>query len=280
MSERAESTITVEPDEKRDGDIRVSFSEVARAHYRWDVEEDKGTVACEEARQAFEQALARFEEHAHGHVVEDYWCQKQASGVALVEIKSARPGRLRRMLRWLRLWYPAPEYGLYRETDWVTVDLPKLANLLHDCDVLAIKARWGLEGIHRAVVLAWLMAVEAHILGFIERDHRRRTLRDMNEPEATVLPPELVERETDGQRARRERDEAEREKNTERFFREMVGELNTIEDYYQQAGEKRARLHFVTGMVIFGSPIVALAGLVSAGALASFGLLDLDARRP
>src|SRR5437773_484892 len=34
----------------------------------------------------------------------------------------------------------------------------------------AIKARWGLEGIHEAVVIPWLMAVEVHVLGYIERN--------------------------------------------------------------------------------------------------------------
>jgi hypothetical protein len=275
--ERARSA-PVESDRTRDRALHISFSEVARAHYRWDVEEDKHAAASEEARKAFEDALARFEGQAEGRVVEDYWCQKQASGVALVQIESGPAGRSRRVLKWLRLWYPVPEYRLYRETDWVTVDLPKLANLLHDCDVLAIKARWGLEGIHLAVVIPWLMAVEAHILGFIERDYRRReALRGVSASSATVLPPEVVEPQTDADKARRERQEAEREKNAERFYADRLRELNRIEDYYQQAGAKRARLHFVTGMVIFGIPVVALAALVSAGALAVFSLLDLEA---
>jgi hypothetical protein len=52
-------------------------------------------------------------------------------------------------------------------------------------------------------------------------------------------------------------------------------ELNRIEDYYQQAGEKRARLHFVSSMLSLGVLIVIAVGFLSAGIFALFGLLDL-----
>ena len=56
----------------------------------------------------------------------------------------------------------------------------------------------------------------------------------------------------------------------------MVRELNKIEDYYQAAGDKRARLHYVAGMIFLGMFAAALAALASAGILWLFGLLDLD----
>jgi hypothetical protein len=55
----------------------------------------------------------------------------------------------------------------------------------------------------------------------------------------------------------------------------MVGELNRIEDYYQAAGEKRARLHYVTGMTLLGTIFVIAAALAAGVALELFGLLDL-----
>ncbi len=254
--------MTASPDQES----RVYFSEVARAHWRWDRAADGESDGSESRslKDEFECTVAAFEktvdrrEDAEARVIDSYWCQKQASGVALVELKSTRPhGPLRTVAKRMGLWHPIPEYRLYRESDWVTVEYAKLANLLHECDVLAIKARWGLEGLHEAVVMPWLMAVEEHVLGFIERDWRRRT--------QSQEPNKSVSQDVEG-----EGGEAERT----RFYNEVLHELNRIEDYYQQAGEKRARLHFVSSMVTFGILIVALLGLVSAGVLALFGLLD------
>ena len=104
-------------------------------------------------------------------------------------------------------------------SDWVTVGTLELPDLLHDCDILAIKAANGLEGVPRAVVMQWLLAVEAHVLGFIER-HRE-------------TPPSRA----------RARD----------LRRAPAGELRRIESYYQSAGEKRARLRYVEGMLGIGS---------------------------
>ena len=251
---------------------RTSFSDVARAHWHWDVELD-GAVASEriEARQAFEALLADFErtevereEVERGRLADDYWCQHEASGVALAEIwrhGDALPPH-RRILKWLRLWHPIPEYRIYRQTDWVTVEYPELANLLHECDVLAVKAHWGLEGIYQAVVLPWLMSVEKHVLGFIESAYRQRSADGATQPgQQPILLPVAV---------RKEREKAQRD-----FCREIQKELSRIEDYYQRAGEKQARLHYLAGMVLFGIFIVAIAALASAGALAAFHLLDL-----
>jgi hypothetical protein len=244
---------------------RVSFSDVARAHYRWDRDTD-GNGSARAHKTEFDNALAAFEKtvelrkDAEVRVLDSYWCQKQASGVALVEIRSAKPpGALRSLAGWLRLWHPIPEYRLFRESDWVTVEYSKLANLLHECDVLAIKARWGLEGLHQAVVMPWLMAVEKHIFGFIERDWRKQ-----HQPQDTTTPAADKPKETSCE-----------EPDCATFYGEVLRELNRIEDYYQQAGEKRARLHFVSAMLTVGVFIVLLAGFASAGLLALFHLLHL-----
>lgn len=250
---------------------RTSFSDLARAHWHWDVElENAGAPERTAARLAFEELLAEFErtevkrdEIEHGRLADDYWCQHRASGVALAEIwkhRDALPPH-RRFLKWLRVWHPFPEYRIYRQTDWVTVEYPELANLLHQCDVLAVKAQWGLEGIYQAVVLPWLMSVEKHVLGFIESAYRKTDAEAATRPGGQPTLPAAV---------RKEREKAQRD-----FCREIQKELSRIEDYYQRAGEKQARLHYLAGMVMFGIVIVAVAGLVSAGALAAFRVLDL-----
>jgi hypothetical protein len=182
-------------------------------------------------------------------------------------------------MRRFRLWYPFPEYRLYRETDWVTVEYPKLANLLYECDVLAVKARWGLEGVHQAVVIPWLMAVEKHVLGFLESEWRRDQNRRQRQPTSMLIVPPSFRRETNDVSAQDRRADATQAASAtasaDAFYDEIQRELSRIEDYYQRAGEKQARLHYLTGMVTFGLAAVALAGLVAAPALAAFGLLDL-----
>jgi hypothetical protein len=109
--------------------------------------------------------------------------------------------------------------------------------------------------------MPWLMAVEEHILGFIERDWRRRTTpQESNDPTASTDPPKHERPDTDERTS---------------FHTDVLLELNRIEDYYQQAGEKRARLHFVTAMLTFGVLIVVAFGCLAAGVLALFGVLDL-----
>jgi hypothetical protein len=267
---------------------RPSFSDVVRAHWHWDVElpdADADASELTDARSHFERVLAEFErtEVRRGWLADNYWCRRAASGVALAVIPTNGNG-LRRLPQWLRLWYPVPQYRIYRHTDWVTVEYPQLANLLHECDVLAVKAEWGLEGIYQAVVLPWLMSVEKHVLGFIENEGSREKRRqsaieseDRRTDAEVPAPPAPAASETRAALARRQREEKERERaaaaRIEGFRSEVQHELSRIEDYYQRAGEKQARLHYVTGMLVFGILIVVLAGLVSAGSLAIFGLL-------
>ena len=264
--------------------VRTSFSDVARAHWRWDVElvrKGAGASDLTAARQAFEGVLADFvstELGDDGRLVDDYWCQHEASGVALGVItrpEDAIP-RLQRLAERLRLWHSIPTFRIFRQTDWATVEFPQLANLLHDCDVLAVKAHWGLEGIYQAVVLPWLMSVEKHVLGFIESEWRRRNPEQPAHPAKLPSSKAATTRETQAAKARRQREEQERKRlsaaRIDKFCRQTQLELSRIEDYYQEAGEKQARLHYVTGMILVGVPMVALAAVISAGVLWGFGL--------
>ena len=210
------------------GHTTTSFSQVARAHYDWDrgAEADAGH---------FRDTLEAFEAES-GRIVDAYWCRKDASAVALTVREHPRRGAMRRLLSG-----DGDDYRLHRISDWVTAGTRDLPDLLHDCDILAIKAAKGLEGVPRAVVMQWLMAVEAHVLGFIER-HR----------DVEPRPKELAV-----------------------FMRRQRAELRRIEAYYHEAGEKRARLRYVEGMLGIGILFVALAAFATWGLLALFGFGDL-----
>lgn len=239
---------------------RISFSDLARAHYGW----DSRTGLDSSARKEFDQMLERFEAQS-GKLVEAYWCQKQASAVALAKLESEPRGRLQHLRRRLGREQDVPDFRLYRETDWVTGEFSNLADLLHECDVLAIKAIYGLEGFQRATVMQWLLKVEAHVLGYIEWRHAPQP-----DAEPATNSPGLS---ADEQRKERER----KQQQLDTFYRRTLRELSKIEDYYQQAGEKRARLRYVEGMIIFGVVLVGLTAVFSAVLLSVFGLLHLHA---
>jgi hypothetical protein len=244
----------------------ISFSDLARAHYGWDHRSRVDSAA----RQDFDQKLRRFEEQS-GKLVEAYWCRKEASAVALVRLEPAPPGRLQRLGRWLRHEQDVPDFRLYRETDWVTGKFSRLADLLHECDVLAIKAIYGLEGFQRATVMQWLLKVEAHILGYIEWRHPTQEDAEPKPEQAEAKPEEAEPKLAPNEKKRRKA--ADEQLDT--FYGRTLRELNKIEDYYQQAGEKRARLRYVEGMIVFGVVLVAVAAVLSGVLLSVFGLLHL-----
>jgi hypothetical protein len=212
-----------------DDATKVSFSDVVRAHFAWDQQ------AREDVREAFDDKVRRFERD-EGEIIDAYWCRKDASAVALTRKRITR-GRLGPIGE-----REANEYRLFRVSDWVTADAGEIPNLLHECDVLAIKAANGLEGIQQAVAMQWLQAVESHLLGFIERH----------------------------------RDEEPSRGETQRFVARQRVELSRIEDYYQSAGEKRARVYYVNGMLLGGVTTLAIAGVLLYLVLTLFGAPSLD----
>ncbi|MBA2332990.1 MAG: hypothetical protein H0V94_09400 [Actinobacteria bacterium] len=212
------------------GSARVSFSELVRAHHQWDASDEHD----EEVRGRFAKLRADFEAST-GEIVDAYWCREAPSGVALTRRELLRRGRLIRRRRKL-------EYRLHRVSDWVTGDTHEIADLLHDCDILAIKAAHGLDGVPRAVVMQWLLLVESHLLGFIER-HR-----------AVQPSPGVVRSFAASERA----------------------ELRRIEEYTFRSGEKRAKMHYVEGMLGLGVALLVVLSVATAGVLALFGGLELE----
>jgi len=214
----------------KNGAEHVSFSELARAHYDWDKQGDP------DSRRRFEATLSAFELNA-GEIVDAYWCRKDASAVALTKRELRGESRLGILIG----HEPDSEYRLYRVSDWVTGDTREIPDLLHECDILAIKAGSGLEGVPRAVVMQWLLSVETHVLGFIERHGKDGPSR-----------AELT-----------------------RFAARERQELNRIEDYYHRAGEKRARLRYVEGMLGFGVLLLLILAVLTALVLAVFDVFDV-----
>jgi hypothetical protein len=259
----------------------VSFSDVVRAHHGWDLAAQRHDEArTTRAREVFAAQLAQFQRLHKLKVVDAYWSRKEASAVVLTELEH-RPGTLRRFVQRVLRREDAPDLRLERVTDWVTGDVRELADLLHQCDVLAIKAVWGLEGLQRAVVMQWLFAVEAHVLGFVESEWERtrrdgakaKTVRPMQDGRSSAPASEAE------QKDERDREQAKRREEKARLADlrgGMVRELRNIEGYYLQAGQKRARLRYVEGMLVLGTVAIAISAVLTGAILDIFGLLDLE----
>jgi hypothetical protein len=213
------------------GKSQVSFSELVQAHHLWDASTDPATGEARQSR--FKELLEEFQA-ASGRIIDAYWCREHASAVALTRRETVVGGRLRRQR--------SIEYRLHRVSDWVTGENHEIADLLHDSDILGIKAANSLEGVPRAVVMQWLLLVDSHLLGFLER------YRD--EP----CHPAVAELFATNERA----------------------ELRRIEEYYFRAGEKRARMRYVQGMLGFGVVLVLAAAVATGALLALFGAFDLE----
>ncbi len=217
---------------------RTSFSQLVRAHHRWAKQLHGRSRIDEETRERYQTALADFEETS-GPIVDAYWCLEEASAVALTVREPEQPaaaGVLSRLRR------PAePELRLHRVTDWATANAPPLADLLHSCDILAIKAGEGLEGTARRVAMQWVLAVESHVLGFVERSHADRSL-DPKELQAFV--------------------------SCER------AELEQIEGYINSSGDRAARVYYIQGMLMGIFPLLAL-GFLAALLISLFDALDV-----
>lgn len=216
----------------------TSFSQLVRAHHRWAKQLHGRNRIDEQTLEQYQSALADFEATS-GSIVDAYWCLEEASAVALTvrELEQPAPGGfLGRLVK----RPPEPELRLHRVTDWVTAQAPPLADLLHSCDILAIKASEGLEGTARRVAMQWVLAVETHVLGFVERSHADRV--DLKELQAFVA----YER----------------------------AELEQIEAYINGSGDRSARIYFIQGMLLGLFPLVAV-GFLAAFLISLFDALDV-----
>jgi hypothetical protein len=192
----------------------VSFSDLVRAHYKRERERKRGNAeAAHQAEQEFHERLKEFEDQ-EGTLAAAYWSTRNASAIAMT-VGNAR-GRRNPLVD------TENEVRLHRVTDWVTKDAEPVADILHACDLLAIRVGEILRGTSERIAMRWLYAVQEHVLGYIERsaDHDPTHEQDL--------------------------------------IAEQRRELARIEDYYLRSGAKAGRIVYVTGMLI-GATAIAVA---------------------
>ena len=195
------------------------FPQLVWAHHQWErkVHTDGGPDSTLE--QAYRQKLTEFQ-RKEGRLEQVYWSTRDASAVAM----TVRTGNQPR-LSGLGLGDRDDVVRLHRVTDWATRDAPRIADLLHECDLLAVRVSQVLVGTTEQIALRWILGIEMHLLGFLERGGS---------------PNEKSEAELVGV-ARRE--------------------LAECEAYYHRAASKAGRIVYVSGMLI-GIWLAALFGAV------------------
>jgi hypothetical protein len=197
-----------------------SFSDLVRAHFRREQQQQANGAASPAADEEYRARLAEFERE-EGELSAVYWSTRNASAVALT-VKKTRERRH-------AFSESEVEVRLHRVTDWVTKNAEPIAELLHECDMLAIRAGEILRGTSERIALQWIYSVQEHVLGFIERTDRRDTHKE----------------------------------------RELVAsqrrELSRIEKYYLRAGAKTGRIVYVSGMLSGAVFLVTVCALISVG---------------
>ncbi len=121
-----------------------------------------------------------------GRLVNAYWCVCEASAVAL----TAKP----RNTGFARVFRQPPEIRFHSATDWVTRDSPEIANILHTCETLAVRASEILRGPTERIAMQWILATAGHMLGFVDASEGKRTRSETS-----------ASREEKAQRAREDR---------------------------------------------------------------------------
>jgi len=194
------------------------FPQLVWAHYRW----ERGRRRREPDAALEREFLAKLDEfqREEGPLVQVYWSTRKPSAVAMTVHRGART-----LMTRLRLAERDDIVRLHRVTDWVTRDARPIADLLHECDLLAIRAGEVLRGTSEQIVLRWILNIQMHLLGFFERADR------VTEKAAADL-------------ARAEH-----------------RNLADAEAYYQRAASRAGRIVFVSGMLM-GLVVAALFGVV------------------
>jgi hypothetical protein len=225
------------------------FAGLVWAHYLYERERAKQKPGPEldALEKAYQDKLAEFQGKV-GDLDHVYWSTEAASAVAMTveEDESSSAAK------WLGHLGPAivehdQRISLHRVSDWVTADAPRVADLLHECDLLAVRAGEVLRGTPERIAMRSILGVQEHLVGFIERTKR-----------TPDLPKEA--------REAREKD----------LIKKQRAQLVAIERYYHRAASRAGRLVYVTGMLMGLVPVfllVVLLGLL----LWATGLWDRSA---
>jgi hypothetical protein len=135
----------------------VSFPELAHLHYRWRKALESSLPDLDRRAAVYRDARAGFEAE-HGTIIDEYWCWHVPSAAALVE--RPRPP--------LVSWFLRPSIAFHRASDWATKDSPEIAQQVHRCDEIAIRATQILSGSRRRICLQLVMNSAAHLLSFVD----------------------------------------------------------------------------------------------------------------
>lgn len=205
------------------------FAELVWAHHLYERERRRKRdpdAALRTLETAYLDKLHEFQKKA-GRLEHVYWSTKGASAVAMT-VKDVR----NRSREWLGHLGPNvlehdQHIELHRLTDWVTADAPRVADLLHECDLLAIRVGEVLRGTSQRIAMRSLLGVQAHLLGFVER--------------TKPLP-----------------DDAEA-----KLVKEQLAHLAAVEGYYHRAASRAGRLVYITGMLMGLVPVLILGALLA-----------------
>jgi hypothetical protein len=204
------------------GSGAVLFPELVWAHFLWQQETGQGPGGPPRARaqaqegdgdmdswrmresEAVYRTKLRDFQTAEGDILDAYWCWSEASAVALT---GKRPRRLslRRRPR---------QIHLHRATDWATMRIHAVAELIHHFDSLAIRVSEILTPAPKRIAMERIFAEESYLLGFTEKTERAPT-----DAELAAL-------------TRRQRQT-----------------LRDIEGYYDRAAQNAARIYYFFGMM-------------------------------
>jgi len=204
------------------------FAELVWAHHLYESERRRkrnanGTLQALET--AYLDKLHEFQKKA-GRLEHVYWSTKGASAVAMTVKEVGSRSR-----RWLGHLGPNvlehdEHIELHRLSDWVTSDAPRVADLLHECDLLAIRVGEVLRGTSERIAMRSILGVQAHLLGFVER--------------TKPLPHETEAK----------------------LVQEQHDHLAEVEAYYHRAASRAGRLVYITGMLMGLAPLLLLGALL------------------
>src|SRR5262249_31124219 len=129
------------------------FPDLVWAHYRW--ERQRRADQADDALEAvYRERLKEFESKV-GSLEEIYWSTRAASAVAMTVWREDDDRDAERRRRWsvwrkalgaLRIHESDQVARLHRLSDWATRESDGLADLLQECDLLAIKVGEVLRG--------------------------------------------------------------------------------------------------------------------------------------
>jgi hypothetical protein len=171
--ERAEAAPALPPDH--------SFPDLVWAHYVWERARESDEPD-ERKLDLYRRTRAAFEEK-YGDIVEAYWCQAEASAVA-VTVK--QQPKMKRMIG------VEPTIRFHQVADWETRHAPAIADALHVCETQAVKVAEVLRGASERIAMLWVYSVAQHLLGFVER-YRGEPSAEVAEEEAKKQYKELVQ---------------------------------------------------------------------------------------